>query len=66
MSKPNSKTLKKSTPRSALQYVYDTAFNAAAFDRYGEGCGHLQDEDEDLRKALETVRKHFGLKKGSH
>jgi hypothetical protein len=54
------------TPKKALQIVYDTAFSAAAFDRYGEGCGYAQDEDAALRKALETVRKRFGLRKGSH
>jgi hypothetical protein len=54
------------TSKKALQIVYDTAFSAAAFDRYGEGCGYVQDEDAGLRKALETVRKRFELRKGSH
>lgn len=53
-------------PKTALQRVYDAAFSAADFDRYGEACGYLQDEDATLREALEKVRKHFGLKKGSH
>lgn len=55
----------KRVPRAALQYVYATAFDAVAIDRYGEGAGDLRGEDPDLAKALETVRKHFHLRKGT-